>query len=97
MRSASPTEPDTSAGTVATDSSIYYQSGYWNDLAPVQQHLNRRASGEAAGSWSDHLAASIGRTFAKADPGLRAPGRRVPGAGPAVRAPRRWRADRAAR
>jgi SAM-dependent methyltransferase len=57
---------DPASGTVATDSSVYYQSGYWNDLALVQAHLNRRATGDPAVSWSEHLARSTGRTFAKA-------------------------------
>ncbi|HZB50699.1 MAG TPA: methyltransferase domain-containing protein [Mycobacteriales bacterium] len=54
------------SGTVASDSSVYYHSGYWNDLAPVQAYLNRRATGDPAVSWSEHLATSTGRTFRKA-------------------------------
>jgi SAM-dependent methyltransferase len=61
-----PADVDGSAGVVATDSSVYYHSGYWNDLQLVQQYLNRRASGDPAVSWSEHLATSTGRTFAKA-------------------------------
>jgi SAM-dependent methyltransferase len=64
--SATPSAPDGPSGTVATDSSVYYHSGYWNDLAAVQRYMNRRASGDPAVSWSEHLAASTGRTFAKA-------------------------------
>ncbi len=66
MVSATPSAPDGPAGTVATDSSVYYHSGYWNDLAAVQRYMNRRASGDPAVSWSEHLATSTGRTFAKA-------------------------------
>ena len=58
--------PDAASGPVATDSSVYYQSGYWNDLTLVQAHLNRRATGDPEVSWSEHLARSTGRTFAKA-------------------------------
>ena len=65
MVSATPSA-DGPAGTVATDSSVYYHSGYWNDLAAVQRYMNRRASGDPAVSWSEHLATSTGRTFAKA-------------------------------
>lgn len=54
------------SGTVASDSSVYYHSGYWNDLALVQAYLNRRATGDPAVSWSEHLATSTGRTFRKA-------------------------------
>jgi SAM-dependent methyltransferase len=64
--SASRSAPDGPTGTVATDSSVYYHSGYWNDLAAVQRYMNRRASGDPAVSWSEHLATSTGRTFAKA-------------------------------
>jgi SAM-dependent methyltransferase len=72
VRSTNPAEDQASgangaaAGTVAADSSVYYHSGYWNDLAPVQAYLNRRATGDPAVSWSEHLASSTGRTFAKA-------------------------------
>jgi SAM-dependent methyltransferase len=69
VRSVIPAQPDPASGpsgTVATDSSVYYQSGYWNDLALVQAYLNRRATGDEALSWSEHLAGSTGRTFAKA-------------------------------
>ena len=66
MQLKTPTGPDQSEGVVATDSSVYYHSGYWNDLALVQQYLNRRASGDPDVSWSEHLATSTGRTFAKA-------------------------------
>jgi SAM-dependent methyltransferase len=65
MVSATPSA-DGPAGTVATDSSVYYHSGYWNDLAAVQRYMNRRASGDPEVSWSEHLATSTGRTFAKA-------------------------------
>jgi SAM-dependent methyltransferase len=54
------------SGIVATDSSVYYHSGYWNDLTLVRDHLNRRATGDPGQSWSAHLAATSGRTFAKA-------------------------------
>jgi len=53
-------------GTVASDSSVYYQSGYWNDLPLVQRYLNRRATGDPAVSWSEHLAGYHGGAFAKA-------------------------------
>jgi SAM-dependent methyltransferase len=53
-------------GTVNSDSSVYYQSGYWNDLRLVQQYLNRRATGDPEQSWSEHLAAYHGGKFAKA-------------------------------
>jgi SAM-dependent methyltransferase len=69
VRSTNPAEDpgqDAASGTVATDSSVYYQSGYWNDLALVQAYLNRRATGDPAVSWSEHLVTSTGRTFAKA-------------------------------
>jgi SAM-dependent methyltransferase len=66
VQPGTPTSPDESAGVVATDSSVYYHSGYWNDLAQVQAYLNRRASGDPEVSWSEHLATSTGRTFAKA-------------------------------
>ena len=69
MRPTNPAEDpeqDPARGPVAADSSVYYQSGYWNDLALVQAYLNRRASGDPAVSWSEHLARSTGRTFAKA-------------------------------
>jgi SAM-dependent methyltransferase len=66
VRSANPMEPDASAGIVATDSSVYYQSDYWNDLALVRQYLNRRATGDPDVSWFEHLTRSTGRTFAKA-------------------------------
>jgi len=65
MVSATPSA-DGTTGTVATDSSVYYHSGYWNDLTAVQRYMNRRASGDPAVSWSEHLATSTGRTFAKA-------------------------------
>ena len=65
MVSATPSA-DGPAGTVATDSSVYYHSGYWNDLAAVQRYMNRRASGDPEVSWPEHLATSTGRTFAKA-------------------------------
>ena len=63
---ATPESADGSTGTVATDSSVYYHTGYWNDLAAVQRYMNRRASGDPAVSWPEHLATSTGRTFAKA-------------------------------
>jgi SAM-dependent methyltransferase len=63
---ATPSPADGQTGTVATDSSVYYHTGYWNDLAAVQRYMNRRASGDPAVSWSEHLATSTGRTFAKA-------------------------------
>jgi SAM-dependent methyltransferase len=66
VRPETPTEPDESGGVVATDSSVYYHSGYWNDLQLVQAYQNRRASGDPDVSWSQHLATSTGRTFAKA-------------------------------
>ena len=66
MQPGTPTSPDESVGVVATDSSVYYKSGYWNDLALVQAYLNRRASGDPEVSWSEHLATTTGRTFAKA-------------------------------
>jgi len=69
VRSTNPAEDpaeDAATGTVARDSSVYYHSGYWNDLAQVQAYLNRRATGDPAVSWSAHLATSTGRTFAKA-------------------------------
>jgi SAM-dependent methyltransferase len=53
-------------GTVNSDSSVYYQSGYWNDLRLVQQYLNRRATGDPEQSWSAHLGAYHGGKFAKA-------------------------------
>jgi len=56
----------TGEGTVASDSSVYYQSGYWNELPLVQQYLNRRATGDPAVSWSEHLAGYHGGAFAKA-------------------------------
>lgn len=59
-------EEPAASGIVATDSSVYYHSGYWNDLTLVRDHLNRRATGDPGQSWSAHLAATSGRTFAKA-------------------------------
>jgi SAM-dependent methyltransferase len=53
-------------GTVNSDSSVYYQSGYWNDLPLVQQYLNRRATGDPQLPWTEHLAAHRGGKFAKA-------------------------------
>jgi SAM-dependent methyltransferase len=53
-------------GTVNSDSSVYYQSGYWNELPLVQRYLNQRATGDPAVSWSEHLAGYHGGTFAKA-------------------------------
>ena len=53
-------------GTVNSDSSVYYQSGYWNDLRLVQRYLNRRATGDPEQSWSEHLAAYHDGKFAKA-------------------------------
>jgi len=40
MVSATPSA-DGTTGTVATDSSVYYHSGYWNDLTAVQRYMNR--------------------------------------------------------
>jgi SAM-dependent methyltransferase len=53
-------------GTVASDSSVYYQSGYWNELPLVQRYLNRRATGDPAVAWTEHLAAYHGGAFDKA-------------------------------
>ncbi|HEY6747508.1 MAG TPA: class I SAM-dependent methyltransferase, partial [Mycobacteriales bacterium] len=66
MQPGTPPEPDETGGAVATDSSVYYHSGYWNDLKFVQRYLNRRASGDPEMSWSEHMASATGRTFAKA-------------------------------
>ena len=54
------------SGTVNADSSVYYQTGYWNDLPPVQRYLNRRATGDPDLSWSEHLAGYHGGAFGKA-------------------------------
>jgi SAM-dependent methyltransferase len=59
-------QPAPAAGIVATDSSVYYQPGYWNDLPMVRAQLNRRATGDESTTWSAHLAGYSGRTFAKA-------------------------------
>jgi SAM-dependent methyltransferase len=52
--------------TVNADSSVYYQAGYWNELAQVRDHLNARSTGDPAVAWSEHLANWRGRPFAKA-------------------------------
>lgn len=52
--------------TVNPDSSVYYTSGYWNDLARVREYLNRRATDDPGTNWWEHLAAWRGRPFAKA-------------------------------
>jgi SAM-dependent methyltransferase len=41
--------------TVNRDSSVYYASGYWNDLPQVADHLSRRVSGDPAVPWYEHL------------------------------------------
>lgn len=51
---------------VNPDSSVYYQGGYWNDLAQVRAHLNRRASGDPDVQWWQHLARWHGGPFKKA-------------------------------
>lgn len=66
MQPETPPEPDQAGGAVATDSSVYYHSNYWNDLQLVQRYLNERSSGDPDVTWSEHLAAHTGRTFAKA-------------------------------
>ena len=53
-------------GTVNPDSSVYYQSGYWNDLAQVRAHLNLRATGDPDMQWWAHLLRWHGKPFRKA-------------------------------
>lgn len=53
--------------TVNRDSSVYYASGYWNDLPQVAAYMNRRISGDPAVPWYEHLRRQTGTaTFRKA-------------------------------
>jgi SAM-dependent methyltransferase len=52
--------------TVNPDSGVYYQGGYWNDLAQVRAHLNRRATGDPDVEWWQHLIRWRGGSFKKA-------------------------------
>ena len=53
--------------TVNRDSSVYYASGYWNDLPQVEAYLRRRVSGDPDLPWFEHLRRSTGVTrFRKA-------------------------------
>ncbi len=53
--------------TVNRDSSVYYATGYWNDLPQVEAYLHRRVSGDPAVPWYEHLRRSTGVTrFRKA-------------------------------
>jgi SAM-dependent methyltransferase len=53
-------------GAVPPSSTPYYRDRYWNELDAVNQHLQRRATGEPLTDWIGHLAAWHGRPFAKA-------------------------------
>ena len=55
-----------SDATVNADSSVYYQSGYWNDLLQVRQYLNRRATDDPDTDWWHYVVNWRGRPFAKA-------------------------------
>jgi 2-polyprenyl-3-methyl-5-hydroxy-6-metoxy-1,4-benzoquinol methylase len=52
--------------TVNPDSSVYYHSGYWNDLAAVRDHIGALATGDAGLPWYLHLLQWRGRPFRKA-------------------------------
>lgn len=52
--------------TVATDSTVYYGSGYWNDLPEVNAYINSRLTGRPDNYWFDYLKqVTGGRTFRK--------------------------------
>jgi SAM-dependent methyltransferase len=53
-------------GAVPPSSAPYYRDRYWNELDAVNQHLQRRGTGEPLLDWIGHLAAWHGRPFAKA-------------------------------
>ena len=52
--------------TVNPDSGVYYQAGYWNDLAQVRAHINRRATDDPDVEWWQHLIRWRGGPFKKA-------------------------------
>ena len=51
---------------VNENSGVYYQGRYWNDFDVVVRRINERISGDPTRSWSDHFAATSGRTFDRA-------------------------------
>lgn len=53
-------------GAVPPSSAPYYRDRYWNELDAVNEHLQRRATGEPLTDWIGHLAAWHGRPFTKA-------------------------------
>lgn len=53
--------------TINRDSSVYYSTGYWNDLPQVAANLERRVSGTPGVPWYEHLRRQTGvQTFRKA-------------------------------
>ncbi len=52
-------EPSSSF-TRAHDASVYYGSGYWNDLPVVEELLERRGTGREGVRWFEHLLDSTG-------------------------------------
>ena len=50
---------------VAGDSSVYYGSGYWNEIPAVYHELNRRATGDPDMGWMQHLRQYHGRPFSR--------------------------------
>ena len=50
---------------VAGDSSVYYGSGYWNEIPAVYHELNRRATGDPDKGWMQHLREYHGRPFSR--------------------------------
>ncbi len=53
-------------GTVPPSSVAYYHDRYWNELDAVNEHVQRRATGEPLTDWIGHLASWHGRPFTKA-------------------------------
>lgn len=39
------------ASVIPSDSSVYYQGNYWNDIPEVQEYINQRVSGDPAKVW----------------------------------------------
>jgi SAM-dependent methyltransferase len=52
---------DSMTHTVARDSSVYYGTGYWNDLPLVAAYMESRAAGRPNVRWYEHLLEATGR------------------------------------
>ena len=58
--------PTAGGGAVPPSSVPYYRDRYWNELAAVNEYVQRRATGEPLTDWIGHLGAWHGRPFARA-------------------------------